>query len=219
MIQITVDTKAFSEAMDNFQKNQLPFALKNTLNYTALDFQKAERDRIAQNFTLRRPDFILNTVKIERGDFATKEKLEVIVSIDPTRDLLAKFEDGGVKESRNPQGSVAIPVDARINKNDIITPSNRPKAFQLQTVNTKGGYLIAKGLKRVFLIKGPDGKGEIFQRVGKGKTSRLKLLYDLTKRVPIPKALGFMGTAEATVNDRLQRNFDVAFADAMRTAR
>jgi hypothetical protein len=204
--------------MDELSRNQLPYATALALNATATEFQAAEQARIAQNFTLRHPAYILQTIKIDRQDWATKEKLEVVVKVDPSRNLLAKFEEGGIKTARG-GGSVAIPIEAKTNPQDIVTAANRPKAFMLQTVSTSGGYSIAKGLKRVFLIEGPDGKGEIFQRVGRGKTSKLKLLFDLEKKVPIPASLGFIETARAIVAQRFAPNFVTAFAKALSTAR
>ena len=86
--------------------------LVKALNATILDGQKSARSNIAERFTLRRSAFILNTVKIERGNFATKENLRAGVGIDRTRDILAKFEDGGTKTPRE-GSSIAIPVGAR----------------------------------------------------------------------------------------------------------
>jgi hypothetical protein len=219
MIRITVDTASFAAQMDDFAKNQLPYATMKALNTTATDFQSAEQGHIAQNFTLRRVAFMLRQVRIDREDWATKEKLETVIKIDPNRNILGKFEEGGTKTSRNPQGSIAIPIEAKTSKADIVLASNRPKAFMLVTQNTKGGYSIAKGLKRVFLIEGPDGKGEIFQRVGTGKSSKLRLLYDLEKSVPIPAMLDFIPTARRIVAENFPRNFAAAFALAMNTAK
>lgn len=218
MINIEIDATAFKRQLTGLERDQLPFAVMKALNKTGTDFQEAERGVIARNFTLRRATFIRNTVKIERGNFATKANLRTIINIDPTRDVLSKFEEGKDKTPRE-GSSIAIPVAAKRNKSDIVTRANRPKAYQLQDTTSSGSTRIAKGLKRVFMIKKADGTGGIFQRVGRGAASTIRELFTFEPRVPIPRSLHFYATARKTVAEKFPKNFRDAFANAMRTAR
>jgi hypothetical protein len=213
MIEIKLDAEKWMRQMEGGEK-QLPFAMSKALNETATDFQTAERNVIASRFTLRRPDFIKRTIKIERGNFATKANLRAIVNVDEKRDLLSKFEKGGDKQPREGR-SIAIPVEARRNKSDIVTKGNRPKAYQLQQVSAN----VAKGLKRTFLIRSADGKGALFQRVGRGKNSTIRNLFSFKSRVPIPKRLSFHDTARKTALTQWPKNMLKAFENAMRTAK
>lgn len=217
MITVELDIKAFQKGCDDAAKRQIPFATMKAINQTATDFQAAERTVISNNFTIRRSQFVLNTVKIERGNFATKDNLQAIIHIDPTRNELAKFEAGKPKLPTSGT-SIAVPIAARRNKSDIITAANRPKALGLVNVPSKGGNIIARGLNRTFMIKRSDGTGGIFQRIGRGKGT-LKELFAFKPRVPIPKSLHFQETAVKTVTAKFSANFKTAFEYAMKTAR
>jgi hypothetical protein len=104
-------------AIENVNKRQLPFATSLAVNETAKAAQQAVRAHVAGAFTLRKPQFILNTVKIEKYDFATKRNPTAFrLKIDdaPTkgggrRDVLAKFEPGGSKTTLDPTFPIAIP--------------------------------------------------------------------------------------------------------------
>lgn len=133
-ITIKVDT---ADAIGWFGRlsDQMPYATERALNQTANSVQKEIRLGIKERFTLRREDFILRTVKIEKGNRATKANPQVIVGIDRTRDVLAKFEDGGTKAPID--GShIAIPINVRRSKTDIIPKSERPRQL-LERRNVK----------------------------------------------------------------------------------
>src|SRR6185436_11537915 len=92
--------------IDQVEHDQVPFATSLAINRLALKAQSGIQAGIAQRFTLRRPRFILNTIKIEKRDFSTKKNPAVFrVKVDDTRtksgrrDLLAAFETGEPKES------------------------------------------------------------------------------------------------------------------------
>jgi hypothetical protein len=194
--------------------------MMKTLNNTAEDVQAGQQEHIARKFTLRRPTFILNTVKINRGDFATKDNLRAIVRIDPDRDVLSKFEDDGKKTAMfAPAHAIAIPIEAKRGKNDILANNMRPRALQLTQIFTKGSNRIAEGLQRTFLIQKSDGSGGIFQRQGHGLGSTIHLLFKLKVTVPLPKSLKFVENATRVVNEKLPENWAKWFAEAMRTAR
>lgn len=219
MITISMDARQFTKDLDAAGQRQIPFAMMKTLNNTAEDVQAEQQEHIARKFTLRRPTFILNTVKINRGDWATKEKLRSIVRIDPDRDVLSKFEDEGQKTPMFGGHSLAIPIEAKRSKSDIVSAGDRPKALELNPVSSSGSTKIAKGKKRTFLIQRADGSGGIYQRIGRGKGSTIRLLYTLKTRVPLPRNLQFVENATRVVNEKMPINWTKWFAEAMRTAR
>src|SRR3954468_14135275 len=96
MIEIEFDPKKLITTLDALGERQLPFAAMKTLNELATGFQTDERAVIQSEFTVRRP-WVLQGVKIDRGDFATKEKLEARVHIDADHNFLDKFEAGGTR--------------------------------------------------------------------------------------------------------------------------
>lgn len=167
--------------------NDVLFAASAGLNRTADEIQRAEQDSLSQHFTLRKADFIRRTIYRDPSkDFATKRQLAAGVRINPDRDFLAKFEQGGLKTSMR-GGFVAVPMGARRNKLDIIPRSARPRA------------LIASG--RAFVKN-----NVLFGKVGRGKSARLIALFEFRKAVMLPASLHFEDTALRVANDRLADN-------------
>jgi hypothetical protein len=197
---------------------QFEYAVARALNLTATDFQAEERRGIEARFTLRRRDFVLRTVKVERADFARRGKLYVDVGIDPRRDILAKFEPGGVKRARG-GGALAVPQDVRRSDLDVVPRSRRPRAFHFRVHRTKRGAVQLKGERRTFILEQGFLRGGIFQRTGRGPRSSVRLLYLFTRAVPIAPDLRFAQTAMKISKTRFTRNFQQAFLDALRTAR
>jgi hypothetical protein len=142
MIEIDVDPRKAVATLTALGERQLPFATMKALNELATGFQADERAVIQSSFTVRRP-WVLQGVKIDREDFATKEKLEARVRIDQQRDFFDKFEEGGIRTPvtggihRKGGGggsarSLAIPVNVRRTKAQIILKSQTPKSFNFR---------------------------------------------------------------------------------------
>lgn len=219
MIDISVDVGSLTRQLTSIEQKQIPFAAMKSVNELATTFQDVERkDVLAKKFTLRRPEFIKRTIKIERGNFATRDNLRAIVGVDPTRDLLSKFEKDGEKKPREGR-SIAIPVGARRNKADIVPQSQRPRALGLTDVSSKGGVRVAKGDRRAFLIARADGTGGIFQRVGRGKNSTIKELFAFKPKVPIKNRLDFAVTARRVAAERWPKIFSKWLDIALKSAK
>lgn len=204
MIQIKVDA---SEALTYLQRvsQQAPFAVSLALNRVANHAQSAVRDGIKRTYTLRREQYVLNTVKINREDRARKDKLDTILRIDPERDLLAKFEEGGTKTARDGR-NIAIPTDnIRRTKKDIVQRSQRPRAL-----------LDSKGASKGKVFKTPAG---IFQRIGSRGASVVRALYLLRSIVRVRPTLNFKRNATDAVQRTWRDEMTAAFIRAEQTAR
>ncbi len=190
---------------------QVPFALKVAINETLKDMQKAQRAHQRRVFTVRRPSFVDQSVKIK--PFASKQTLTGTMSIDPPgghkrADILTKFERGGIKRPR--RRHLVLPVKARRTRAGIVSTRNRPKALKLR----RRGRSV-RGERRTFVVRDVG----IFQRVNRGRRSRVRLLFAFLRQVPIDRRLDFVANAERTVARRFDRHFDRAFDRAVRTAR
>jgi hypothetical protein len=221
VIKFSIDPRKLVKDMNDVGERQIPFAMMKTLNNTAEDVQAEQQEHIARKFTLRRPTFILNTVKINRGDFATKDNLRAIVRIDPDRDVLSKFEDRGQEDGTC---SLAMPSRYPSKPSDLSRTSSptssRPRALQLaECVHQRIGEDSPKGLKRTFMIQKPDGSGGIFQRQGAWQRVEYPSAVQAEGAVPLPKSLQFVENATRVVNEKLPENWAKWFAEAMRTAR
>lgn len=215
MIQFTINGDARAALrVTALVDRQLPFATAKALNDTAIDAQENIRGGLFARFHLRRETFILRTVKIFPGEFATKDNPRAILRIDPTRDLLAKFERGGTKRPRYTR-NIAVPRDARADVAQVIPKRLRPKSLQLQTVRTATGKTQVKGRSRTFLIRTESFEG-IFQRVRGGG---MRLLYGLERSVQIPASLEFERTARLVAARTWEIHLNRALVYAISTAK
>lgn len=224
-MEITLD--APMDQVDEFVarvfRDQIPFAESVALNQTAKDFQKNERVRLADVFTLRRKTWAERSIKI--SPFATKQKREVRIAVDPPGgrgDILGKFETDTTKTPRG--NSVAVPTEyVPRTASGVIRQGWRPS--QLRRANgddrARGKlYLTRTGrIKQAtggtFLVERGGGRGTIFRRKG----GEIVPLYHLVPLVRIEPELEFHRTAEKTVQERWATNFVAAFDQAIRTAR
>lgn len=196
---IQVDSKDVTESLAGLSR-QMPFAMSKALNDVANDAQRSIQDTLAQHFILRRPDFIKRTIKRNREDFATKEKLVAVVRVDPQRDILAKFEDGGTKTPQSGK-AIALPTEAvRRTKAQIISKAQRPRPL------IASGKAFSKG-------------GRLIMRIGRGVGALLRTAYVFKRSVKIPKRLGFVETANKAIDAHWIRRAEDAIARAIATMR
>lgn len=233
MITLRIDMAGVTESITSFQ-DQIPFATSLALNRVANAAQQAERAGISERFTIRRP-WVLQGVKIESRDRATKRNLEVTIGIDAQRSFLSKFETGGLKVPIGDSKSIAVPeLGVRPDIATIVPKSKRPRAFNFvrRPPRRPSDFQVFEGSQRTFFIQRSDGSGLIFQRTGKGSAGRdrnagagagghddnLKLLYVTTPRVRIPAELEFATTIERVVREQFAQIFAQAFEEAKASA-
>jgi len=234
MITLRIDMAGITESITSFQ-DQIPFAASLALNRVANAAQQAERAGISERFTIRRP-WVLQGVKIENRDRATKRNLEVSIGIDAQRSFLSKFEPGGIKVPLGGGKSIAVPeVGVRPDITQIVPKSKRPRAFNFvrRTPRRPSDFAVYEGSQRTFFIQRADGSGLIFQRTRKGsdghdrtaksgdsgRDENLKLLYVTTPHVKIPAELEFATTIERVVREQFAHIFAQAFEEAKASAR
>ncbi len=207
---------------------QLPFAYSRAINKTVDSAQAAIKTSLPSDFTLRQATFIQNTIYRQPGqDFATKANLVGSVRVNPARDFLAKFEDGGEKRSISGR-SLAIPV-MRLDAPNIIIGRSDPlnikrimssiQAFggRVVTPRLRKGQLRVKQIGSAFLIKTARGTF-VVERTGPG-AGDTKLLYKFEGEVPIQPQLHFEDTAMAAALASFEQNFNDAIDYAMATAK
>jgi hypothetical protein len=205
-MDLLVTVRRTGPKLTDVAARQLPFATALAINRTLEEIQGAARAGIRERFTLRRPTFVERLVKINNADRARKDRLAGRVGIQGARaDLLTKFEAGGTKR---PAGrSIAVPIDAKRTKADIVRAGQRPRR------------VLEDPRSRAFMVRGPDGRGVIKQRVGRGRGAQVRVLFGLTPRAELPASLRFHETAERTARARFSTNLQGFLGYALRTAR
>lgn len=212
-MRIRIDDSDVQAGYRRMVDQQMPFIIAETINGLMLDAQKEVVRGIHARFKVREAGLIRRTVKIRK--FAKKRDLSTDFALDGKgADILAKFEEGGTK--RPVEGAnLAIPQDVKANRAGLIIHRNRPRALI--------------DARKAFLIRTPRG-GVILERYGRktskkrrrtdgGSGRKTRILYLLRPRVKIDDRLEFIDTVTKTFTIRFDRQFDLAFTRAMRTAR
>jgi hypothetical protein len=226
MMRINVSSNAaeVSGALRLLFLRQAPFATSLAINMTVKGLQHEQREGMRKRFNIRR-SYVLQGVKISK--FSTKQDLTAHIEIDPKRNFLFKFEDGGVTK---PRGSrFAIPSEARRTKAGVVSKAQRPKALGFKLHGKGPKAEVHRGKRRTVMIRKPDGSGGIFQRLGpRGRPRRkrgqkrigkFRLLFSFSPRARIEPTLEFEITARRVMQENFARNFEFAFNKAVRTSR
>lgn len=207
----------FDRFMNRLFQDQIPFATSKAINATAVEFQQTQRRGMRDRFTIRRP-WVLQGVKISRGDFARKDRLQARIHIDQKREFLVIHEPGGIKE---PRGALfAVPDAARRTKAGVVSKTIRPRALSFERWGRGRVATVYRGDKRTFMVV-PHGRlrGGIYQRRGKGKRGRVRQLFSFTPAARIEPRLEFEETAVRVVGSTFKAIYAREFERAIQSAR
>lgn len=192
-VNLTVDARELTTYLQRLHA-QAPQAIAQAVNRTALESQEAARAHIRQQFTLRRPDFVLRQ-GVKMLQFARSGTPVAILGQDPKAAFLAKFERGGRREQYLAEGgrSIAIPTtNVRRNKSDVIPAARRPRRLL--------------DSRKAFIRTSPSGRRFIFapkfEGRGRGRTVVLEMLYVLLPTARVPARLGFEETIRKRASER-----------------
>jgi hypothetical protein len=196
--------------------DQLPFATAKALTDTARDAVAVKRAELPNEFTVRRPWIINGIVSTP----ATKQSLTAIVrDRDPFMEVQ---ETGGIKSSINRRvfdygEYLAVPLDARRNKRDVVDRRDWPKNLIDPFVLTA-----RDGRKYLAVHEITVGQRQQSVRTARGKqrrTSGTRLMYVLIRREAIRARLGLRATVTRVARERFPVNFVSALRTALSTAR
>jgi len=238
-LRVIVDPTSVLKGLDAAGQRQLPFALALALNRTANDAQKAEQNRIAKAFKLRRDTFVIQGIKIEKADRATKTSQRVVIQVDAARQFLDKFEKGDPRIPR--KGRWLWLPDLATFGNKIILRSNplHPKnlkfdsqgkgnlrTFMVHKNGSRSGPLVLQrtgaptGNSHKNQMRGTNGRFDGMITMNKRKKNQgIRKLFTLVSVTSTPVRLEFVSTIKQSVEARWQGNVRQALDEAMRTAR
>jgi hypothetical protein len=215
-IDVRAEIASTIRDLNSFRSDQLPFATALALTRTAQDARDEVRRSMPSRFTVRR-DWIAKGVVVDQ---ATKTNLTAIVrDRDP---FMALQETGGEKASIGKRvfdygEYLAIPLDARKNKRDIVDkrdwPQNLIDPFVL-TARDGRKYLAVHSINvsnRTQAVRTARGK----QR----RTTGTRLMYVLVRREELQARFGFRATVEKVARDRINPNFIASMDSAIASAR
>lgn len=246
MFRVKVDISGALRGLTAIEEKQTPFAVSRALNQVANDGQEAERAQLKKGFKLRREQWNLRGIKIEKADRANKSTWRVVIQVAAQTDYLDRFELGGEKM---PTKGKWLWVPGPVFGRKIIDRSNplHPKNLHFEQ---RGGTM--RGNERTYMLKASNGQVLVLQRtdrrltkgaqrrVGKmdldsfkggmgpatkgekyslQRTEGSRLLYRLVDRVNLPASLEFVHTITAEVQARWPQRVGDALEQALRTAR
>ena len=208
-INVKTNLKAVEKAIDAFGKNQIPFAMANTLNDAAFQIRKNTIENVwTKDVKVKNPAFMRAVMMPIKGDNrATKRKLRAIVQNYPSgnrhKDFLQRLAVGGIKSPRG--RSIAIPAsDMPLRARGGVTARNRPRPLLDRP--------------KVFRQR-VGGQDMILQRTTK-KPYPLKRLYILEQgSVKIDNQFSFYEDADRLSQRVMRENFRKNFARAKASAR
>ena len=215
-MRIDVDSNAteVARSLRFLFRDQVPFATSVAINNTAKGIQTVQREGMKRRFTIRRA-YVLQGVKINK--FSTKRDLEAVIEIDPTREFLFKFEEGGTVRPRGTR--FAVPDEVRRTKTGVVSRVLRPRSLEFKRSGSGPRGEVFRGKKRTFMIRRPDGTGAIFQRFGRRRSTRVRMLFSFTPKAKIEPMLEFEVTAQTVFDATFASNFERSFARAQASAR
>lgn len=197
--------------LSNLATQQLPFAMAKATTTVTLEARDFLKDRNRQAFIIRRA-WVLNGWRVKTASKQDRP-IRALLWLDPSRDFLAKFEDGGSKQSRS-GSSLAVPIEARKGSKGLIPDRLRIRALALRKHVTKGGKVQLKGNEGTFTVR-----TALHTFVLQRKAKRVDVLYAFKRSVPIPPALHFYDNVSAYVRNEWPNIMGEALAYAIRTAR
>lgn len=203
-MDLVFDTRAFqryARVMDGLA-SQIPFSLAQALNASAEIARKELAENVWPEHVEARNKSFLKAALSTKGTRATKRNLRVVIFDRLGRGHLLLHDRGGTKRPRGK--AIAVP------------------SADLQS--RRSGKGVPKGLRpRNLPSTGPSGafvKGDVlYQRIGKGKSRGLKLMYVLKPSAPIRADVPFHAAFSATMRRTMPIQFRLALRKAMTTAR
>jgi hypothetical protein len=217
-IRVDADFSALTADLKRLQRDQLPFATARALTLTAQDIQSAVKDKMPGEFVLRR-QWTVQGIRIKPAlKSAWPNQSAVVFSRDPFMNLQ---ETGGTKTSIGRRvfdygPYLAIPLDARRSKSDVVQKKDWPK-------NLINPFILTARDGRKYLavreLAGNKGRVRSIGRTAKGGTwSGTKLMYVLVTREILKPRLNLVAIGQKVAAERFSINFNNAMAKALATA-
>lgn len=217
MITIKANGAEFSRELDDVARQQVPFALANTLSRTAEEAVDMNRSKLPGRFTIR-TGWIAKGYRVKH---ARKDSLLAVISHKDK--FMVLQEEGGTKTPTTAK-SVAVPEGARP------TPSaTTPRSKWPGAVLKHAGFVVHKpGFDLLFQRVQHTKRGKVRKSKrnlalaalpNKGKDPNVRLMYVLKRAVKIKPALHLVDDVKETLRTRLAINFDGFLKSAIRSAR
>lgn len=187
------DFDRMAREVENFAQDQMPFAISKAINAAAENTRVRLADETwPQHVQVRNRGFLKAALRVKNS---TKRDLKVTIFDKLERANLTGHAKGNTKQAKS--GALAI-----------------PQAEVKRTARGVSGRMKPRNLPNSFR------RGDaIFQRIGKGKRERLRLMYILKPSVSQPKDVPFYEDFHRFMREEIRSTFPAAMKQAMQTRR
>lgn len=206
MVGMTISIKSnldeFTKGLEDFARDQVPFAASLTLNKLAKMIAAGEVEGIVETFPTATPF----TKKAEGVIPSTKNRLEAVVFMkDIQAHYLEPYEFGGKQVAAKPsEKAILTPKNIPLNQYGNI-PFGKVKSLKGRADVFSGTITLKSGLRI----------GGVFQRLkAKGSGQRLKILVRFTDPLVVHQHLDYFKRATKIV----ERNFDAVMTQNLNYA-
>lgn len=234
---VEVDVKSTLDSvikyLDDFQSDQLPFAIAGALIACGLDAKDEMTKKLFDTFTIRTGKFGGKTPWAARSLYVNPQKAKDIraemkssgkASIEVasrSKVLGPALADGGVRKKRD-GSDFAVPIlgGGRKNKMTIVAPDRIGKTGKLRKGNDAGA---TRDRKKGFMLPLKNGKGQLLLTRNKpwkdgGRTrDALQAMFYLKSRVNVKPWWKPRDILLAAMEAKLPEHFVRKFNEAMRT--
>lgn len=232
MIAIRLQVRVSTASIDQAAR-RLPRAMSDAIVDVLKRAQATQRQAMTQRFTIRRPTFRDQSVKITQ--FPKPDRLIGTLAIATPgaaarANPFEKFEKGGIK---TPRGNfLAVPITgspAKPSERSIVRAPWKPRAL-LDTGVPGGGRAFLKNTRsggELLLgeVKAKNVKGAIGPRLPRARKGQpapvlrqVVPLFVLVKRAEIDRTLGFVPTVSRAIADAWVPSFSKRWAEQMARA-
>ena len=205
-----VDIRPLKRWLTDIEKKQLPFATVKALTITARDAKRAVDAQLPK--------------KLDRPTPFTADPKKGAIGISPASKKRRPYQSAVfVKDKQWEYLRYAIEGGERTPKHKaIVTPGSHMKLNRYGNMTKNKVKTLRKNRAKYFSgtpTGHPGAPAGIWERMGRGGRKNIRLVVQYKKRITYKKRLPFRKIVESVVAHRWRRNFEQAFADAMRTAK
>ena len=197
--------------LSDLQKRQVPFATAKALTQTAVAIQKEVKAQLPERFILRN-NWVQQGIRIVA---ATKSRLRAEVY---SRDAFMGIQETGGDKRPKSGSNLAVPLAARRTKRGLINKADLPQNLgRAEYMITRGGKEVARRGREGAAFRFTAADGRVYLALRRG--NRLELMYLLTPRASVKRALGLRDTGQRMYVNTFNKLFGASIKEALRSQR
>lgn len=199
--------KKLERHLHTMKSTALPYAIRDTLNEQAFEAQRSWREALGKK-VINRNTFTQRSIQVEKAKSLNVNSIKSVVG--STVPWVEKLEEGQTESSSKKHGLPIPTAKARIGGSNkkLVRAVHYKSAIQLkspkggQSRRRKNAVALAIARRTTGFAFLNLGKAKGIFKVGKGRKSKAKMVWSLSKRTVVTKAIPMM---EPAVQEAIKR--------------